>query len=151
MATVSLSGADTVQIDDRILGDLATQDPATLEYPNDMATVKQGKNGNVIYALNNMGFLAELKLRVLLGGADDKFLNSRMIEERASFSDFILLTGVFTKRVGDGKGGINQVVYQCSGGVIKRQPNAKTSAEGDAEQSVVEYTVTFGDASRSIQ
>ena len=151
MPSVSLTGSDTIQIDSRILNDLAEGDSVKLTFPNDLATAKASKNGNVIYAFNNTGLIVEGEIRVLLGSADDKYLNSRLQEMKNGFSDFILVTGVFNKRVGDGKGNIFRKVYQCTGGIFKRQVEAKTSAEGDAEQSVAVYMLTFGNGSASIQ
>lgn len=151
METVSLTGSDVISIDGRVLADLADQDAVTLTFPNDLAAVKASKNGNTIYAFNETGRLVECNVRVLLGSADDKFLNSRMQEMKNGFSDFILLSGAFTKRVGDGKGAISSAVYQLSGGIFKKQIEAKTSAEGDAEQSVAVYMITFGNGNRSIQ
>ena len=63
--------------------------------PNDLAAAKSSKNGNVIYAFNESGRQVELSLRVLLGSDDDKFLNSRLQEQKSDFSGFILLTGSF--------------------------------------------------------
>ncbi len=149
--SVSLTGQDFVQIDDRILNDLADQDAVTFDPPNDLAAVKSGKNGNLIFALNETGRQMTATLRVLLGSADDKFLNSRLQEMKNNFSSFILLTGIFTKRSGDGLGNISTKVYQASGGVFQRQVPAKTSAEGDTEQSVAVYTIIFGNNDTSHQ
>lgn len=151
MAGVSLTGEDTIQIDSRVLRDLADQDAVKLEFPNDLANVKASKNGNTIFAFNETGRLVECTVRVLLGSSDDKYLNSRLQEMKNGFSDFILVTGSFSKRVGDGQGNITTAVYQCAAGVFKKQVAAKTSAEGDVEQSVSEYMITFGNGAKSIQ
>jgi hypothetical protein len=151
MGSVSLSGADVININGTILNDLADQNPVDLTYPNDLVGVKAGKNGNTIYAFNNMGRLAECKIRVLLGSDDDKFLNSLLQLQVNDFSGFTLLTGQFSKRVGDGQGNISTDVYQLSGGVIKKNVEAKTAAEGDTDQSVAEYMITFGYTQKSIQ
>ncbi len=151
MGSVSLSGADVITINGTILEDLADQNPVELSFPNDLVGVKAAKNGNTIYAFNNMGRLAECKIRVLLGSDDDKFLNSLLQTQINDFSAFILITGQFAKRVGDGSSTISTDVYQLSGGVIKKNVEAKTAAEGDTEQSVAEYTITFGYSSKSIQ
>lgn len=151
MNAVSLSGADTIQIDGRILQDLADGDAVNLTFPNDLANVKASKNGNMIYAFNETGKIVNCSLRVLLGSADDKFLNSRMQEMKNDFSSFILLTGSFSKRVGDGQANINTDVYQMSGGIFKKQVEAKTSAEGDVSQSVAVYELLFGNGDKSIQ
>jgi hypothetical protein len=149
--SVSLTGADTIQIDDRILNDLADADSVKLTFPNDLAAVKASKDGNTIYAFNETGRTCEVELRVLLGSADDKYLNARLQEMKNAFSNFILATGTFSKRAGDGKGNVTTVVYQMAGGVFKKQVEAKTSSEGDTEQSVSVYTITFGNTGKSIQ
>lgn len=151
MASVSLSGTDVIQINGRILNDLGDQNPVDLTFPNDIAVVKAAKNGNTIYAFNNMGRLSECKLRILLGSDDDKFLNSLLQTMINDFSGFTLLTGQFSKRVGDGQGVVSTDVYQLSGGVIKKNVEAKTASEGDTEQSIAEYTITFGYTQKSIQ
>lgn len=151
MNSVSLTGADTIQVDSRVLADLADQDAVMMAFPNDLAAVKASKNGNTIYAFNEMGRMVECTIRVLAGSSDDQYLTSRLQEMINGFSDFILVTGVFTKRVGDGQGGIASIVYQCSGGIFKKQVEAKTSAEGDVEQSVAVYVIQFGNNSKSIQ
>src|SRR5262245_31221416 len=107
MSSVSLSGADTIQIDLRVLSNLADLDCVKLTFPNDIAAMKTSKNGNTIYALNETGKITECELRVLLGSDDDKYLNSRLQEMKSDFSSFILLTGSFVKRVGDGAGAIS--------------------------------------------
>lgn len=151
MGAVSLTGADTIQIDSRVLNDLADQDAVKLTFPNDIAAVKASKNGNTIYAFNETGRLVEAEVRVLLGSSDDKYLNSRLQEMKNDFSGFILLTASFSKRVGDGQGNLSTVVYQCAGGIFKKQVEAKTSTEGDTEQSVAVYSMNFGNAGKSIQ
>lgn len=151
MGSVSLTGADTINIDGRNINDLAEGDAVHLTFPNDLATVKASKNGNTIYAFNEMGRLVECTLRLLLGSADDKYLKSRLQAQRNDFSNFTLLAASFSKRVGDGAGNLSTVIYQCSGGIFKRQPEAKTSAEGDTEQSVAVWTINFGNSSIAVQ
>ena len=151
MASISLTGQDAVQINGRNLNDLADGDSVTLTYPNDIAALKSSKNGNVIYAFNETGKQCEVALRLLLGSADDKFLNSLLSTMKSDFSKFVLLTGIFVKRVGDGAGNLNNVIYQCSGGIFKKQVEAKTNAEGNTDQSVVIYTIVFGQGIKAIQ
>lgn len=151
MASVSLSGADSISIDGRNIVDLADGDAVHVAFPNDLATVKASKNGNTIYAFNEMGRLVECTLRILLGSSDDKYLTSRLQAQKNDFSNFTLLAGSFSKRVGDGAGNVSVAVYQCSGGVFKNQPEAKSSAEGDAEQSVAVYTIHFGNGTKAVQ
>lgn len=148
MSTIALSGADTIIINNRQLADLADAMVADLTFPNDIATVKTGKNGNSIYGLNETGKQAELKLRLIRGSSDDKFLNQLMAQQQANFSGFVLLTGEFIKKIGDGLGNITNDTYICSGGVFTKQIEAKSNVEGDSEQSVAIYTLKFTNGPR---
>ena len=150
MAGISLTGADVIQVDNRILADLADGDAVQLTYPNDLAALKASKNGNMIYSFNEMGRVVEVVIRILVGSADDKYLNSRLQEMINDFSKFIMLTGLFVKRAGDGGGNMCNVVYQCAGGIFKRQVDAKTNVEGNPDQSVAVYTMIFGNGGKVI-
>lgn len=151
MAIQTLSGQDVIQIDSRVLNDLADATAVQLSFPNDLANAKSSKNGNILYAFNETGKQCTVTVRVSVGSSDDKYLNSRLQEMKNDFSKFILLTGVFTKRVGDGTGKLNFVKYQCSGGIFKKQIDASTNAEGNTDQSVAVYEIIFGNGSRVIQ
>ncbi len=151
MPAVSLTGQDTAQIDGIILATLADGNPFDITFPQDLATVKVGKNGNAIFAKNEQGRRADVALRVLVGGSDDKYLNSKIAQWKSDPSTFQLITGMFIKRVGDGQGNIQSKVYNCTGGVIQRQPEAKTASEGDTDQSVAVYTLQFSNCDISVQ
>ena len=66
------------------------------------------------------------------------------------FSGYILLNGEFIKKIGDGQGNITNDTYLCTGGVPSKQIEAKSSAEGDVEQSVSVYTIRFAVCERTI-
>lgn len=151
MPSVSLTGSDTVQIDDRVLADLADADAGVVDYPDDLAAVKTSKNGNAVFAFNESGRKVNVTLRVLIGSADDKWLRSRLQGMKNDFSAFDLLTGFLVKRTGDGQGNVASVVYQLAGGFFQKQPGAKTNAEGDTEQSVAVYLLTFANGDSSVQ
>lgn len=151
MPAVSLTGQDTVQINGTILATLADGNPFDITFPNDLGAVKAGKNGNTIYAKNEMGRVCNVTLRVLLGGADDKMLDGLLHLWVADPSTFELLTAMFNKRVGDGQGNVESKIYNMSGGFFRRQVPAKTSAESDTEQSVAVYELTFGNCDTSVQ
>lgn len=151
MAEVSLTGQDTAQIDGIILESLADGNPFEITFPDELGTVKVGKNGNTIFAKNESGRKANVTLRVLTGGSDDKTLNSRMQQWITDPSTFELLVGMFIKRIGDGQGNIESKVYSCSQGIFRRQVAAKTSAEGDPDQSVSVFELVFGNCQVSIQ
>lgn len=150
MNAVAMSGNDTLILNNRVFADFADGDFATLEFPNEIAAVKTGKNGNSIYALNATGKQAGFKVRLIRGSADDKFLNNLLSQQQANFAGFPLMTGEMTKKVGDGKGNITSDTYITSGGVFVKLVPAKSNAEGDTEQSVVVYEMKFSNAPRAI-
>lgn len=152
MATISLSGDDTVIINTRVLTDLADGDVAMLEYPNNIAEVKTGKNGNSIYALNETGKNAELTLRVIRGSADDRYLNALLTAQEQNFAATVLVIGEFVKKIGDGSGqaGIKSDTYLVTGGIFMKRVGAKSNVEGDTTQSVSEYKLKFSNAPRTI-
>lgn len=148
MGAVSLTGSDTININNRVFTDLADGNCIELTFPNDIASVKTGKNGNSIYGLNESGKQCEVKVRLLRGSADDKFLNNLLAQQNANFAGTVLLIGQFIKKIGDGLGNITSDTYIMSGGVFTKQVEAKTNVEGETEQSVGIYTIRFSNAPR---
>ena len=88
MSTIAMSGNDTIIINNRILTDLAEGDVGELTFPNDIAQVKTGKNGNSIYGLNNSGFQSDFKVRIIRGSNDDIFLNNLLNQQNLNFAGF---------------------------------------------------------------
>lgn len=150
MSKVALSGSDSVIINNRVLVEFADNDVAVLTFPNDIAMVKTGKNGNTIYGLNESGKQAELKLRMIRGGDDDKFLNNLLVQQQANFAGTNLMIGQLVKKIGDGAGNVANDTYILSGGVFTKIPEAKSNVEGDTEQSVAIYTIKFSNSPRVI-
>ena len=150
MSAVSLSGNDTIVLNSRSLVDLADGEVVSLEFSSDIATLKTGKNGNSIYALNETGSQCEVKLRVIRGSADDKFLNNLLVQQKSNFAGTILMTGEFVKKIGDGSGGIQKDTYIMSGGIFSKFVPAKSNVEGDTEQSVCIYMMKFSNAPRTL-
>ena len=150
MPTTSLTGRDTIKVNGRILNDFADGDCAHLTFPNDLATIKTGKNGNSIIAFKNDGRQADLSLRVLRSSSDDKFLNGLFAAFKNDPSSFVLITGEFTKNVGDGNGAITADTYILSGGVPGRQPEVVDNADGTTDQALAVYTFKFTNAPRAI-
>lgn len=148
MSTVALSGSDTINLNNRVLQDLADGDCVALTFPNDISQVKTGKNGNAIYGLNTTGQQCEVKLRVIRGSSDDKFLNGLLAQQQANFAGTVLMIGQFIKKIGDGAGNITSDTYILSGGVFTKQIEGKTNVEGESEQSVAMYTMKFSNAPR---
>ena len=150
MPTIAMSGADTIKINNRVLTDLADGNSVELTYPNDIASAKTGKNGNSIFSLNESGRQADIKIRLLRGSADDKFLNGLQANQQLSFASTVLLIGEFIKKIGDGTGKITNDTYVLSGGIFNKAVEAKSNAEGDSEQSISIYSMKFTNSPRSI-
>lgn len=150
MSTIALSGSDTVVLNNRPLSDLADGNCVELTFPNDIANVKTGKNGNAIYGLNESGKQCEVKLRIVRGSNDDKFLNNLLAQQQNNFAGTVLLIGQFIKKLGNGAAAITSDTYIMSGGVFTKQVEAKTNVEGETEQSISMYTMKFSNAPRAI-
>lgn len=150
MATVALTGADTIKINGRSLVDLADGEVGKLTFPNELVGVKTGKNGNSLYGFNETGKQCEVELRLIRAAADDKFLNNLLATMRNNFSGFVLLNGEFTKSVGDGQGNVSNDTYIMSGGVITKEVEAMSNAEGSTDQSVSIWHLKFTNAPRVI-
>lgn len=150
MGATALSGSDTINLNNRVLSDLADGNCVELTFPNDIASVKTGKNGNSIYGLNETGKQCEVKIRVIRGSDDDKFLNGLLVQQQSNFAGFPLMIGQFIKKVGDGLGNITSDTYVMSGGVFTKQVEGRTNVEGESEQSVSIYTLRFSNAPRAI-
>lgn len=150
MNAVAMTGNDSAIINNRVLSDFADGDWAALTFPNDIANVKTGKNGNSIYALNETGKQCEFVIRLIRGSADDKFMNQLLSQQNQNFAGFPLMIGEFVKKIGDGQGAIAGDTYITSGGIFTKQVEAKANAEGDTEQSVAVYRMKFSNAPRVI-
>lgn len=150
MPAVALSGNDTISINNYVFQDQADGNIVELTFPNDIAQVKTGKNGNSIYGLNTTGRQCEVKARVLRGSADDQFLNNLLVNQNNNFASTVLMVGQFVKKIGDGQGNITSDTYILSGGVFTKQVEGKSNVEGDTEQSVAIYMMKFTNAPRAI-
>ena len=150
MSATALTGKDTIILNQRVLNDLADNDTANLEYPDNLVEGTVGKNGNVIYAFNAKGQRSTFTLRVLIGSSDDKFLNSALSAYINDPASFTLLTGEFIKRVGDGSGNITNVIYLMAGGIIQKVPGSKDNTSGETEQGVSVYVLMFANTPRTL-
>ena len=148
MSKVTLSGSDTVVLNNQPLSDFADGNVVELTFPNDIANVKTGKNQNAIFGFNASGIQAECKLRIIRGGNDDKFLNNLLAQQNANFAGTVLLTGTFIKKLGDGAGNIGSDTYILSGGIFQKIPEGKSNVEGETDQSVAMYSLKFSNAAR---
>lgn len=150
MNVVSLTGNDTINIDGRVIVDVADGNCGELAFPNEIAKVKTGKNGNALYALDESGRQCKHTLRVVRGSDDDKFLQAKLNAQMNNFAGTVLMKGQFVKKVGDGAGNISNDTYTMSGGIFTNQVDAKSNVEGDVDQSVSVYKMTFSNAPRTI-
>lgn len=150
MSATAITGADTITLNGHVFHDFADGDCGKIVYDEDLTKMKIGKDGNAVIGQNQGGRMATLTMRLVLGGADDKYLTALLSNYLQSPSDYVLDIGSFFKRVGDGTGDTNSVVYQLIGGVPKKQPEAKLNTDGDPEQSVVEWMWILAQAVRSI-
>jgi hypothetical protein len=137
-------------LDNRVISDLANGDVANLEFPNEVAQVATGKNGNSIYAYQASGHTCNLTLRVLRGSGDDKWLNSRFYEYKNDPPSFVLLIGQLIKRAGDGKQNVTSDIYSLGGGIITKLPEVKENVDGDVEQAISIWAITFTNSDRSL-
>lgn len=150
MKTVSMTGGDSLLVNDTLIDDLADGDAFDLTFPEDIATVTIGKDGNAIFSKNEAGNRAEGVLRVLRGSPKDKYLNNLLTLQQQNFAGTILLTGEFIKKVGNGQGVITSDTYILQGGIFTKMVPGKTNSSGDPEQSVSIYTIQFAQAGRSL-
>lgn len=151
MPIYAVTGSDTLVINGNVFTDQATEDVTTVELPNDIANVKTGKGGNSLIAFSPMGFNANVVLKLVRGSSDDQFMNNILSSMQNNFVATPLLTGSFTKQLGDGTGILINDVYKLAGGVISKVPAAKDNAAGDPEQSAVIYNIKFTNCARNIE
>jgi hypothetical protein len=150
MATNTLTGSDTITINDRVLTDFGDGSVVNITFPNELVAVKTGKNGNAIYSLNETGRQADVELRILRGSEDDKFLNSLKINMESDIAAFTLLSGEFVKRIGDGLGNVNREIITLSGGVFSQNNDTQSNVEGDTEQALTVYRLRFSNGNKAI-
>lgn len=149
MSIFSLTGDDSIIINDIPLNDFADGDIGSLSLPNNIFDMQTGKNGNTIFALDESGNNATLTVRVLMSSNDDKRLNG-MIPKSKGFAQSVLATGSVVKQVGDGQGNVSYNTYLLAGGMVQKKPDIKSNVNGDASQAVIEYVIQFAEANRAI-
>lgn len=145
----TVNGIDLIQIDGRTL-QLANGTTAQLTFPNNISEKTVGKNQNALYAKNSTGTQGQLVIRLPVGNADDKYLNTKLTQWENSPQSFILMTGYVSKPLGDGFGKTINVSYNLGGGVILKYPDYQEVAEGDVEQVVAVWTIDFTTVKRVI-
>lgn len=150
-STFTITGDDTFTVYDRVLTDFADDDASTIAFPNDLVSLKTGKNKNTIFAKDETGNNANVTLRLVRGSSDDQLLQSKLSEMTKDFATTVLANGEFVKRIGDGQANVKRDVYTMQGGVIVRRVDGKENVSGDTTQAVAIYNMTFASARRSIQ
>src|SRR5580658_585885 len=150
MAVIASSGNDSLTLNNSIFQGLADGNVVELTFPNDIAAVKVGKNGNALFALNEAGNVADAMIRTVRGSADDIFLLGLQTQQQNNFAGFTLLSGAFVKAMGNGQGTITNDTYVLGSGVFNKLTEAKSNVEGDTEQNIAIYHLKFAQAIRVI-
>lgn len=151
MTIFNLTGDDTLVINSKVISnEFAEGDNCTIDFPDELVTLATGKNQNTIYALNESGNNFDLNFSVLRGGDVDKYLNGLLVKQKQDFVGFSLLTGSFTKRLGDGYGKVTFDTYTLRGMAFTKHPGTKGNVNGDTEQGKVEYSLKGALAVRGI-
>lgn len=151
MATYNLVSDGTLTLWDRVFNDFADDDISAITFPNDLVTVKTGKNGNTIYSKNEPGRNATCVLRLIRGSSDDQFVQNRLSEMKRDFVSTVLASGQLALRIGDGEANIVTDVILLKGGVVTRPVDTKENVSGDTSQGVSVYNITFAEADRGIR
>ena len=146
--SISLTGNDTTILSklgaqDRTMSDFGDGDVVLIDIPNNLVEMKSGKNQNAIIAYNAQGKQTTVTLRVIMGSADDKWLNSEITSYLNNKPGYVLLSGEFIKKVGDGKGNITNNIWKFSNGIIQKYPGGKENVDGDTEQALKIYQLVF--------
>lgn len=150
MQTFSLYGSDSISINERLILDFGSGEVAKVSFPNELTTLKAGKNGNTIIVQNASGFQATLEVKVIRGSADDKYLNTRLNLWRNSPTLYVLDYFEVVKKIGDGAGAAASDTYLLKGGAPSKQVEVVSNVEGDVEQGISVYTWVFAGNVRSI-
>lgn len=145
----SYTSQDILKWGDRLLTNFADGDVATITYPNELHGMKIGKEGNAIAAHNEMGRIANLKLRLIKGSPDDKYLNSIVVAWKNHSDDFTPQSAEFTKVVKVDNGVCNDIT-SLSFIIPTKVPDVMENVEGNTEQAVSIYDFRCGVSNRSL-
>jgi len=151
MAGFTLTGKDTLVVNGRVIHDFAHGDYVHITFENNLLNMKVSKDGNVLLSQVLSGQMAKVVVRLGIGSFDDQFMTALMQAWLSDAPTFSLMSGSFSKRVGDGKGGAKNVVYQLVAGSFNKIPETMASAEGTEDQGVAVYEMLFMLQNRSIQ
>lgn len=146
--SASLAQTDTLRLNNQVVSTLANEDPGKLEFPNELVMVDVDKQGNGLLAINQKGLIADLDVRLVMGGVDDQYLNSLLAQQTGGAPT--LLSGVLTKNFADQTGKVTSVQVQLNGGAFLRGVPMILSAVGNIEQTVSVYKLRFANWLRLI-
>lgn len=150
MATLVLTGQDTIIVNDEVVTGLATGTVGQVTLENDIAASQTGKDGNSIIAYNASGKQATLELHIIRGCHDDKRFNDLFNQQKTGITNFVTLTGAVIKQLGDGKGNIEHDTTSLVDGFFLRGPDVQSNVEGDIAQAEVIWKFRFCDFQRVI-
>ena len=151
MPLFTVTGDDTLVLNGRVLTDLATDDVTTITLPNELVNLKTGKNGNSIFSKNNQGYNGNVMVKVARGSSDDQFLNGIQAAMDKDFVGTSLMSGSFSKRLGDGQGNVKYDVFSLAGGIISKLVDSKDNTSGNTEQAEAIYNIKFSNCRRGIE
>ena len=151
MAVYALTGNDTLIINERVIRDFADGSTINITLNNDSVGISTGKDDNTIFSDNRQGSNASLELRLIRGSKADIYFNGLSVQQSKDLPGFALMNGSFAKRIGNGFGNIKFDNYILLGGVFtKRMPQVNENLNGETEQGVAVYNITFATATRAL-
>lgn len=151
MAKDIYQGSDVLTIDDRLITDQLTGKVVEVRYPNNIANIDTGKDGNSVITKIANGQNAEATVRVMVGGETDQYLSLRLSQFKEDPASFVSLKAKFTKRTGDGQGNITKTTWDLTGGAIMKLVEGEEDTTGDVEQTVAVYNLKFSNGTRTIK
>jgi hypothetical protein len=132
----TLSGGDTLTLNDKTITDIANGDYAVIDFPNNISSTTIGKNNNILKKQMANGKLCRLTIRLTRGSVDDIFLQDLFDLQQRDFAAFNLLEGQAVKRIGDGEGNITRDIYDFSAMDFEKIPNSVSSTEENVEELI---------------
>jgi hypothetical protein len=138
-----ISGKDAILFNGRSLADTADNDVIAITFPNNLVNSSMTKKDELIYAVNYGGKIVQVTIRVILGSADDKYLNKRLNAFLDNPPAYVQDTLNYVKNVGDGAGNLGKIEYNMSQGVPVKMVEAKENTAGDTEQAIAIYQFNF--------
>lgn len=147
----AVAGNDVLILNGQVFTGYADADAIKFEPQGPIAQMKVSKDGNSIYAMQYSGIVGKLTIRLVRGCLDDQTLNALLQQWIGDPSTFVLMSGSYVKRVGDGKGNVTSEVYQLGGGVFEMIPSGMSNMDGSTESSVTVYTLLFRNDARLMQ